>query len=60
METEIVEIRGPMAEEVSERAESKGLTMQEYVLFVMVEHLGKEFEEEESEDDESSDADEEE
>ena len=59
MNTEIVEIRGPMAEEVSERAESKGLTVQEYVLFVLVNHLEKESEEEQSEEDESSDEEEE-
>ena len=59
MTTEIVEMRGPMAEDVRERAESKGLTVQEYVLFVMVEHLEKLSEKEQSEDDESADSDEE-
>ena len=60
MNTETIEIRGPMAEELTERAESKGLTLQEYVLFVLVNHLGEDCEEEEQETDESSDSDEEE
>ena len=59
MNTETIEIRGPMAEELTERAESRGLTLQEYALFVLVKHLGEDFEEEQ-ETDESSDSDEEE
>ena len=47
-----------MAEELSELAESKGLTLQEYVLFVLVDHLSRDAEEEEQETDESSDSDE--